>query len=89
MFRMFIRHHVKDYAIWRRHYDAAESLRRTSGVRGSGVHRTVGKPNEITVWHDFDSVKDANGFIGRPELRDAMASAGVADAPTVWVTEEG
>ncbi len=88
MVRLFLRHRVKDYAVWRPHYDAAEELRRTTGVRRSGVYRTIGKPNEVTVWHDFGSVQEANDFVGRPELRDAMASAGVMEAPTIWITEE-
>jgi hypothetical protein len=85
---MFVRHQVKDYASWREIYDAAEALRLEHGVRASGVYRTVGNPNEVTVWHDFDSAKAANAFAGQPELRDGMAKAGVLVAPTVWVTED-
>ncbi len=89
MVRMFVRHRVQDYAIWRPYYDAAEAMRRTKGVRGSGVSRTIGKPNEITVWHAFDSAEQAKAFVGPAERRAVMASAGVAEAPAIWVTGGG
>jgi hypothetical protein len=88
MVRMFIRHRVKSYGTWREHYDKAESLRQTMGVLASGVLRNIDRHEDVTVWHDFESAEKADAFAGSFLLRDAMANAGVLEAPTVWVTEE-
>jgi quinol monooxygenase YgiN len=87
MVRVFVRHRVRDYAIWRQHYDAALPLRRESGALASSVHRTVGKPDEVTICSDFASAEQAKAFLGRAELRDAMANAGVAEAPAIWIAD--
>ena len=38
MIRIFVRHKVDDYAIWRKGYDAFESARTKLGVRGHAVY---------------------------------------------------
>jgi hypothetical protein len=86
--RLFLRHTVHDYETWRRHYDAAATVERPEwGVLGDGVYRTIDKPNEITIWHDFATVEEARAFQRRDRLRDLMAAAGVADAPLMWLTD--
>lgn len=87
MTRLFIRHAVDDYDVWRREYDAFADTQQQLGVRAESVHRHVEDPAMLTVIHDFDSVEDARAFLESDELKDAMGNAGVAGAPDIWLTE--
>lgn len=87
MIRMFVRHPVADYANWKQHYDAFDDERKGMGVVGDAVLRAEDNPNEVTVWHDFDSLASAKQFSESPRLREVMSQAGVTGAPTIWFTK--
>ena len=84
MVRMFIRHVVRNYRVWRRAYNAFDKERRRMGVKGHAVYRAVAKPNEVTVSHDFASLSRAKSFAGSLRLREVMKGAGVKGKPTIW-----
>jgi hypothetical protein len=84
MVRMFIRHGVRDYRTWRRAYDAFDRERRGMGVAKHAVFRAVGKPNDVTVSHDFASITVARKFAGSRRLREVMKGAGVRTKPLIW-----
>jgi hypothetical protein len=88
MVRLFVRHQVADYPAWRRVYDDFDAERQTLGVTGQGVFRSVGNPNDITVWHDFPTREAADSFVSSPRLRDTMQQAGIQGAPEIWSAEE-
>jgi hypothetical protein len=52
------------------------------------VYRSVDNDNDITAYHDFDSIDAARAFAASSELKDAMQSAAVASAPQIWFTQE-
>jgi hypothetical protein len=39
--RMYVRHHVTDFAAWRKVYDAFDAKRREMGVTGQAVYRSI------------------------------------------------
>lgn len=84
MVRLMIRHRVEDYSAWRRGYDEFSSEREQLGVRDDAVFQSVDDPNEVTVWHDFDSTAKGHEFTESPQLREAMANAGVVGQPQMW-----
>jgi hypothetical protein len=84
MVRMMIRHRVADYEGWRRSYDDFDAERRGMGVTGDAVFQAVDDPNDVTVWHDFDSAESARSFSGSSRLREVMADAGVEGVPDIW-----
>jgi hypothetical protein len=88
MVRLFIRHNVADYAAWRQVYDDFDEQRSSMGVKGHAVFQSVDNPNDVTVWHDFDSADEARSFTASDELRSRMERAGVQGEPQVWVAEE-
>ncbi len=88
MIRMFVRHNVNDYAAWRQAYDEFDSERRDLGVRGDAVFQTAGNPNDVTAWHDFDSLEAAQTFAGSERLREVMKGAGVTGEPQIWFAEQ-
>jgi hypothetical protein len=87
MVRLFIRHNVADYAAWRQVYDDFDEQRSSMGVKDHAVFRSVDNPNDVTVWHDFDSTDEARSFTASDELRDRMQGAGVQGEPQMWVAE--
>lgn len=88
MVRMIVRHDVADYDAWRKAYDDFDEERSGLGVRGDGVYRAVDNPNNVTAYHDFDSIEAAQAFAASPRLREVMQGAGVAGAPDIWFVEE-
>lgn len=84
MIRVFVRHTVADYGPWRQEYDSFEKQRRAMGVMGDAVFRSVHDPNDVTVWHDFDSVEEAQAFASSDALLQALAEAGVQGEPEIW-----
>ena len=83
---LFVRHTVSDYPNWRKHYDEFGPVQKAQGVRMQAVYQAADNPKDITVVHEFATVEAARAFIGSPELKKAMQSAGVVGAPTIWIT---
>jgi hypothetical protein len=88
MIRMMVRHDVTDYGTWRKAYDDFDEERAGMGVRGDGVYRAVDNPNNVTAYHDFDSIEAAQSFASSARLREVMEGAGVAGAPDIWFVEK-
>jgi len=88
MATFFARHKVKDFAAWKAVYDGFDAERKTMGVTGHGVYQAVGNPNDVTVYHRFDSVGAAKEFAESKRLQEVMAKAGVEGTPDIWLTNE-
>jgi hypothetical protein len=88
MIRMFIRHPVEDYARWRQGYDDFDEERKGMGVVGDAVYQSADDPNNVTVWHDFETLEAAQEFNSSPRLREVMANIGVVGEPQIWLTTE-
>ena len=83
--RLFVRHEVADYGVWRKAFDAFAPTAKKSGAINGSVYRSADNPNDVTVTHDFHSVEKARAFAASPELKAAMEKAGVKGAPQVWI----
>lgn len=88
MIRLYVRHAVEDFEKWRKGYDTHGPLRAAHGVTGDGVHQGVDDPNDLTVWHDFETPEEASAFVNSPGLKGAMDELGVKGAPIVWITQQ-
>jgi hypothetical protein len=88
MVRLFIRHKVRNYAKWRKLYDAFGAERRAMGVVGQGVYRAADDPKDVTVWHDFANMRKAKLFASSTKLKAAMRDAGVRGVPKIWIATE-
>lgn len=87
MIRLFVRHQVASFAAWKKGYDAFEPTRKKLGVRAAAVFAGATNPNDVTIWHDFDTLAAAQAFVKSPELANAMKTAGVTSAPDAWFAE--
>jgi heme-degrading monooxygenase HmoA len=83
---MFVRHDVSDYGAWKRAYDDFDAERSSMGVTGHGVYQTDGNPNDVTVYHHFDTMEAARAFATSPRLQEVMKHAGVQGTPSLWFT---
>ena len=88
MVRLFIHHHVSDYAAWREVYDSFGDAQREHGVRAEAVYRGIDDPNDVTVTHDFDDAEAAKAFFALQELKEAMQRSGVEGEPAFWLAAE-
>ena len=61
-----------DYPARRSVCDEFDAERRPMGVVGDAVFQSVDDPNDLTVWHDFETVETARSFAASDALRDAM-----------------
>lgn len=84
--RVFVQHKVKDYATWRKAYNAFDAMRKKMGVTAQSVYRIDGEPNNVMITHDFATMDKAKAFAGSMELKETMEKAGVDGAPTIWFT---
>lgn len=86
MATMFVRHDVSDFGAWKNAYDDFDGERQSFGVTGHGVYQADGNPNDVTVYHHFDSMDAAKNFATSPRLQEVMKEAGVVGSPNIWFT---
>jgi ABC-type sugar transport system substrate-binding protein len=84
--RMFVRHEVADYGVWRKAFDAFAPAQKKQGVIYKAVYQSTDDPNDVTVVHDFHSLEKAKAFAASAELKATMEKAGVKGAPQIWYT---
>jgi hypothetical protein len=88
MVRLFVRINVADYETWRKVYDSFYGDRVAMGVMGAAAFQLVDDPNDVTVWHDFETAEVARAFVSSDALRDVMQRAGLQGEPQIWFTTE-
>lgn len=84
MATLFVRHDVSNYDHWKKAYDDFDEERQSMGVTGHAVYQADGNPNNVTVYHDFDSMEAAKTFAGSERLKEVMQGAGVQGEPVIW-----
>jgi hypothetical protein len=84
--RMFVRHDVADYGVWKKGYDNYAPMQKKAGVYFKAAYRSVDNPNDVTVIHDFHSLEKAKAFADSADLKAAMSKLGVKGAPQIWYT---
>ena len=87
--RMFVRHDVADYSVWKKGYDGFSGYQKSHGVFSQSVWQSIENPNEVTVIHDFHSIEKAKSFANSQELKETMKKIGVKGTPQIWYTNKG
>jgi hypothetical protein len=81
---MIIRHRVRDYGQWRPLFDGHAEMQKAAGLSNPRVyHSADSNKSEIVVVFDTEDTKKAKDFVASADLKEAMAKAGVLDAPTI------
>jgi quinol monooxygenase YgiN len=86
---LIIRHEVRDYAVWRQAFDGHGDARRKAGVLGHAVSRSVRNPNVVIIYLQAESLEALRAFAATPDLKAAMAAAGVVGAPDLSFVHGG
>ena len=84
MATLFVRHDVSDFDRWKKAYDEFAEERKSMGVTGDGVFQTKGDPNNVTVYHEFETMDAAEAFTSNPRLLAVMKEGGIVGPPSVW-----
>jgi hypothetical protein len=80
-----ITHEVKDYAAWKKIYDADDLNRSKAGFKNAGVYRDAKNPSWVSVIGEFPSAEAAESFTSNPKLREIMERGGVLGKPEIKV----
>jgi quinol monooxygenase YgiN len=78
-----VQHTVKDFAAFKVVYDSHDSMRQASGVTNFVMGRGLDNPNLVIVMNKISDTQKAKDFAASPDLKTAMDSAGVTDAPLI------
>ena len=80
MATMMVQYKVKDFAEWKTVFDSVAGLRASNGALSDQVYRDASDPNKITLVFKWNSLENAQKWSQSPEMKAAMAKAGV-DGP--------
>ena len=86
--RIFIRHEVADYALWKKHYDDFSNYQKTHGVINEFVYQSTDNPNSITVIHDFNNIEEAKSFVISEEFKSFIFRSGVKGVYQISYTRQ-
>lgn len=79
---------VKDFGLWKKVFDAHADLRKSNGELSHQIFQDASDPNRVTVLNKWNSLEIARKFSQSPELKAAMAEAGVIGPPTFSLLNE-
>ena len=85
---VIVRHKVKDFATWKKAFEAHASPRGVAGLSNARLFRSTDDPSEVVILFDTDDIAKAKQFVSSPELKVAMTAAGVIDKPDVFVLSD-
>lgn len=88
MATIFVRHRVKNYAKWKKIFDAFAPTRKAGGELNYSIGHLPGKPNNLCLLFKWNTAANAAKFMKSKELRVAMKDAGVAEKPEAFIFEE-
>ena len=79
-----VSHQVKDFAQWKKVYDAFESKRERAGIKEHYALQSVDDPNHVLVLGQGD-LHAIKAFLKSEDLQEGMKNAGISSEPNVFV----
>jgi hypothetical protein len=76
-----ITHTVKDFALWKKAFDADELNRKGSGLELIVMGRSAENPNTVNIVLHASDVAKAKAFTASPRLKEVMEKNGVITKP--------
>lgn len=80
---MLVRHKVRDFAEWKRVYDAHLPWRTEAGLAERYVLHGADDANEIVLFFQLEDLERGKAFAASDDLREKMKKAGVVDKPDI------
>jgi hypothetical protein len=81
---MLIRQKVKDFAEWKRAYDAHLPKRVAAGLKEKQLLRGADNPNEVFALFEAQDLTRAKAFADSADIKATMQKAGVIDRPDIY-----
>lgn len=81
---LLVRHQVRDFAQWKRGYDAHLPKRIEAGLTEKYLLRGAHDLNEVILLFEAQDVNRAKAFAESADLRDTMQKVGVVDKPDLY-----
>ena len=81
---LLVRHQVRDFAQWKRGYDAHLPKRIEAGLTEKYLLRGAHDLNEVILLFEVLDVNRAKAFAESADLRDTMQKVGVVDKPDLY-----
>jgi hypothetical protein len=81
---LIIRHKIKDYATFKKTFDGHKTAQTAAGLSNPRIYRSADNPDETVILFDAQDIAKAKAFGASPDLKSAMAAAGVIDKPDVY-----
>jgi hypothetical protein len=78
-----IHHRVKNYATWRKGYDANEQNRVSAGLKNGKVFRNPEDENDVVVIADVANVAKAQTWFNSSDVKAEMQKSGVLGSPSI------
>jgi hypothetical protein len=88
MSKVFVRHQVADFDVWKSGFDDHGRVRREYELVDAGLYRGADDPNDVTIVLTTNDVARAKEFLASDDLRETMSRVGVVSAPEVWIADE-
>ena len=88
MTHVMIRHRVSDYSAWKQTFDDFANVRKSSGEKSFQILQHDLDPLNLYLLFEWDNIENARKFLGSPELKEAMAKAGVLGMPEIQFLRE-
>lgn len=88
MVKSLMYHKVENFKKWKAAFDGFIEVRKKAGEIDFSVGTLQNEPNTAYVINSWASMKEFEAFFGANELKEAMAAAGVLEAPTVILLNE-
>jgi hypothetical protein len=76
-------HECKDFAVWKKGYDADAPKRKAAGLTEIHVLRERDNANLVALMFGVSDVASAKAFTASPDLAGAMKAAGIIGTPKV------
>ncbi len=88
MVKTLMYHKVQDFDKWKTAFDEFVEIRKKAGEIDFSVGTLGNDANTAYVINTWKSMEDFDAFFGAADLKEAMAAAGVLEAPHTIILNE-
>ena len=81
MITAIIQHEVRDFAEWKKVFDADQPNVEKAGAKLLGLYTSVKNPNDVTMIFEAPNAELYDTLMSDPERQDAVKRAGVIGVP--------
>ena len=78
-----VKHAVQNYSKWKQIFDKEDTAMKAGGCLRFGLYRDETDANNLVVFLEFDSAKNAKTFCESDRIKNVMQAAGVIGRPEI------